>query len=281
MNWVSSFRGHGVVLVTAFLIGGASGAAAERDWSSFQNGGRMSLEDQATPGDWKLAGEIAWTADLTGYGQSCPVVWGDRVYVTSVEGPQKETYLVTAYSLADGKQLWQHKTKNASPHENSNYVSRAAPTPAADASGLVCFFEGGNLLGLTHEGDVRWEMNLVEKYGDIGARHGLAASVEQDEQSAYIWVERSEEPYILSLDKQTGEMNWKVAGLGVTSWASPRLVPVDGGQQLVLSGVGMLVGLDPTTGERLWTFEGISGNSTPTDSVGGGAVFDWGDGGPR
>jgi len=233
-------------------------------WASFQNGGRVSLQNTSTPGTSGANNEIVWTAELRGYGQSSPVVWDGQVYVTSVEGSNKETYHVTAYGLQSGKQLWQHDVQNASPKKNNNYVSRAAPTPAADQHGLVCYFEGGNLVALKHEGELRWERNLVEEYGDVGARHGLAASIEQDETSAYIWIERSKDPYVLSIDKQTGETNWKAEGLGVTSWSSPRMVPVDDTSHLVLSGTGILAGLEPQTGKRLWSLEGITGNSTPT-----------------
>jgi outer membrane protein assembly factor BamB len=233
------------------------------NWPAFQNAGEMSLTS-ATVHAGMLESEPAWSADITGYGQSSPVFWGEHIYVTSVEGDQKQSCHVTAYRLSDGERLWQHSLPNASPAENSNYVSKAAPTPAADADGVICFFEGGNVAALTHAGEVRWERDLVADYGEIAARHGLSASVEQDETSVYVWVERATEPYVLSLDKQTGRTNWKVPGLGATSWASPRLVPVAGGRHLVLSGIGSLVGLDPATGERLWVFDQINGNSTPT-----------------
>jgi len=249
------------LFVIAVLAGPIALKGAEANWASFQNGGHVSLAE----GDWTLDEKVAWSAPLIGYGQSSPVIWNERVYVTSVEGPEKETYHVTAYSLADGTQIWSHKLANASPRESNNYVSRAAPTPAADADGLICFFEGGNLIALTHDGQPRWEKNLVELYGKLDSRHGLAASVEQDDSQAYIWVERSEDPFVLALDKKSGEIRWKVKGLGATSWASPRLIPVTSEQRhLALSGSGHLVGLDPRNGEQLWSVQDISGNSTPT-----------------
>ena len=207
---------HGLFVI-AVLAGPIALQGAEANWASFQNGGHVSLAE----GDWTLDEQVAWTVPLIGYGQSSPVIWKDRVYVTSVEGPEKETYHITAYSLADGNQLWSYKLANASPRESSNYVSRAAPTPAADANGLICFFEGGNLIALTHDGQPRWEKNLVELYGKLDSRHGLAASVEQDDSQAYIWVERSEDPFVLALDKKSGEIRWKVKGLGATSLVQP------------------------------------------------------------
>ena len=242
--------------LTAF----ASSVAAIDSWPSFQNGGQVSADATAPAADAILR----WTVELTGYGQSTPVVWHDHIYVTSIEGANKDTCHVTAYALADGSQLWRHSVANATPQENNNYVSRAAPSPAADDAGVVCLFEGGNLVALTHDGKVRWERNLVEDYGAVAARHGLSSSVEQSADDVFIWMERSEEPYVLCLSKTSGETKWKVAGVGATSWASPRLVPVNGGQQLVLSASGFLVGLDPTDGRQLWKLDGITGNSTPT-----------------
>jgi outer membrane protein assembly factor BamB len=238
----------------------ASTLHAGENWSSFQNGGVVSAADG--PEFSELA--VNWSIDLVGEGQSSPIVWGDHIYVTSVVGPNKETYHVTAYQLSDGAFLWDHELANASPIENSDYVSKAAPTPAADEQGLICFFEGGNVIALTHDGDVRWERNLVAEYGPVESRHGLSASVEQSDTAAFIWVERATDPYVLALDKATGEPLWKIPGLGTTSWSSPRMLAVEGGEHLLLSGVGTIIGVDPATGERLWEMTGIIGNSTPT-----------------
>ena len=134
----------------------------------------------------------------------------------------------------------------------------------ADADGVICFFEGGNIVALTHDGQPRWEKNLVEDYGRVDSRHGLSSSPEQNEDSVFIWVERSEDPYVLCLAKQTGDVQWKANGLGATSWASLRLVPVGNSNHLVLSAIGRLAGIDPADGKQLWQFDDISGNSTPT-----------------
>lgn len=232
--------------------------------TSFQNGGVTSTATELTD-RVDLNFETSWEIALEGYGQSCPVIWKDVVYVTSVSGDNKEVYHIAAYRLENGKKLWQHDLKNASPQESTQYVSKAAPTPAVDRSGVCAFFEGGNLIKLGHDGSVIWEKNLVELYGSIESRHGLGASIEQDESSIFVWVERSDDPYLLAIDKQTGSIRWKSPGAGATSWASPRLVPIsDSETHLVLSAIGSLTGVDPATGKQLWKFEGISGNSTPT-----------------
>lgn len=259
MRRVRTPRSKATGWLLGMLLLTASAQAGDR-WPTFQNGGQVSFAEAEVGGD----GETAWSVEIVGYGQSSPVVWDGRAYVTSVSGANQEKYHVSAYRLTDGEKLWQHDVPNPTPRENNNYVSKAASTPAADHDGVICFLEGGNLLAFTHDGDVRWERNLVDDYGPIESNHGLAASVEQSEETAFVWVERDEEPYLLAVAKRTGETRWKVPGIGATSWASPRLIPVADGRHLVLSGIGKLVGLDPENGQELWTLDGISGNSVPT-----------------
>ena len=255
------------------LLFGLPAVSGAGNWPQFQGPVPADVDLSRFPLKWSPEENMQWTAEIAGYGQSSPVTWGERVFITSISGPKKEHCHIAAFDLKAGKKLWQHDLESATQGENSNYVSKAAPTPVADAAGLVCFFEGGNLLALTHDGQVRWERNLVTQFGPIESRHGLSASLEQSDDRVFVWVERSKDPYVLAIEKASGKEIWKSAGLGVTSWASPRLVPLQSGQHLVLSGIGALAGLDPMTGRQLWRFEGIKGNSTPTPAPIGGGRF--------
>jgi outer membrane protein assembly factor BamB len=249
------------IAITLFSL---SVSALANGWAGFQGPVPEGTNVEAIPMTWSPEAGLLWKVEITGYGQSSPVTWGDRAYVTSISGPKKEHCHVTAFDLESGKVLWKHDLEAATQTESSNYVSKAAPTPVVDAEGVICFFEGGNLLALNHEGQVRWQRNLIEEFGPIESRHGLAASLEQSDSHVFVWVERQAEPYVLGVNKATGRDDWKVAGLGVTSWASPRLIPVKDHKHLVLSGIGRITGLDPLTGKSLWTFTEIKGNSTPT-----------------
>ncbi len=233
------------------------------DWSSFQNGGRTTAA-ALLPTEWSPDEKVAWSVPIPGYGQSSPVVAGDNIYCTSVSGENKEILHVTCFAADLGQQLWKYDLRNSSPEKNSSYVSRAAPTPVCDDTGVIAFFEGGNVVALDDSGKLRWQRDLVADYGPIKARHGLGASVEQSDSSVFVWVERQNEPYLLCLSKKSGETIWKVDGVGSTSWSSPRLVPVGASSHLVVSASGKLAGHDPVTGRRLWSFDDISGNTTPT-----------------
>ena len=250
-------------LTFAFLLLPILGSA-EENWTSFQNGGDLSFSAEKNF-ELNVSTPRKWQVELDGYGQSSPVKFGDSLYVTFVSGKNKEQLHTWAISFESGEVIWKREAKNSTPEKNNSYVSRAAPSPACDADGVIAFFEGGNVVAYSPTGDLRWERDLVADYGEIKARHGLASSLEQNEDGVFVWVERESGPYVLRLSKDTGQTVWKSEGLGVTTWSSPRLIPLRGGDnQLVLSGIGKVAGIDPKSGERKWTFDKIANNSTPT-----------------
>jgi outer membrane protein assembly factor BamB len=260
-------------LILVLLAAASLTDARAGEWKGFQNGGLPIVPDASYATRWSPESGITWQQPLAGYGQSTPVVMGNRIFVTSVSGDLKENLHVQVFDLKTGESLWNFDAKNSSPVKSTNYVSKAAPTPVCDGNGVIALFEGGNIVALSTDGTRRWERDLVTDYGPVESRHGLSSSLEQTEQLVFVWIERSEQPYVLALSKKTGETIWKADGLGVTSWSSPRLVPVGDASHLVLSGVGKLAGFDPSTGKRLWELDGISGNSTPTPVPLGGGRF--------
>lgn len=233
-------------------------------WSEFQNGGKTISPSLELPLHWTPETNVAWTAKVPGYGQSAPVVAHDQIVVTSTSGANKDHYHLVSYAVGSGEKNWQVDLKNPSPFENTPMVSRAAPSAIATSDGFIAFFEGGVVVSVSAAGERQWELDLVEKFGAIEARHGLAASLEQDDQCIFVWVERGEDPYVLALNKASGDVVWKVPGLGTTSWASPRLISVHHEPQLVCSGSGKIVGLDPSSGARMWEFTDIANNSSCT-----------------
>lgn len=245
---------------------------ADPGWTAFQNGGQLTFS--TLPDAWDADGKnIAWKISIDGYGQSSPVVFRDQVFLTFTSGPNKEKCHVAAYGLKDGSKQWQQDFANPTPEESNNYISRAAPTPVVDARGLVVGFEGGLVIALSHDGTTRWQKNLVELYGPIKARHGLAASLEQDDEHLFAWVEREGDPYVIALRKDSGELLWKTDGVGATSWSSPRLITVGGNAHLVCSASGRVAGYDAKTGNKLWEFTDIANNTTCTPIPVGDGLF--------
>ncbi len=260
-----------LLAVTALAASTCAEEPAET-WTNFQNGGQSTAT--TLPTTWSAdSSTLAWQADVTGYGQSSPVVLDAKIFLTSTSGPMKEKFHVSAFGLADGKQLWKTDFENPTPEENSSYVSRAAPSATVDSNAVYVLNEGGVLASMDHEGNIRWQRNLVADYGAIKARHGLASSLEQDAKHLFVWIERGEDPYLMAVDKASGETKWKVAGLGSTTWGSPRLIQVGDTQQLVCSASGKLVGFNPATGDRHWELTDIVNNTSSTPIPAGSGRF--------
>ncbi len=157
----------------ASLALAASGGADT--WPGFRGDGTGVTTARGLPLTWSPTENAGWRAALPGYGQSSPVVWKGRVYVTAVDGPEKERCLVVALDAATGKAVWTKTLAAARPGKNNPMMSRAGPTPVVDADGVYALFESGDLVALTHTGEERWRRDLVKAHGEWKNNHGSAA----------------------------------------------------------------------------------------------------------
>ena len=246
---------------------GAEVAEANRNWASFLGGGHASSSDGELPIHWSPEQNIAWKTPLVGHGQSSPVVWDEQVYVTTVDGPNKEKQLVHCLNRGSGEILWTHEVANSNPVKNTFYVSRAAPTPVADADGVFVFFEGGDCVRLNHSGAEQWKRNLAEDYGPFVAEFGLGASPCQSKEAVFVLLEHSGPGNLVALDKASGATRWHAPRPAGNSWSSPATFEIDGVEQIVVSSNGTVRGYDSADGNVLWELEGLQGNTnvTPID----------------
>lgn len=236
-------------------------AAPPDAWPSFLGQGASKIDPATIPLTWSPTENIAWQAKLPGKGQSSPVIWNDRVFVTAIEGSMKDKCHLVALSLADGRELWR-QTVAASQTVRSNYFqSRSAPTPAVDADRAYAFFETGNVVAVDHSGKLLWQRMLTEDYGAFESTIGLASSPILVNDVLAILIDHEGPSYLLGLDAKTGETRWKTERTSRTSYSSPAVVSIAGSPQIVCSSSGSVDGYDPKTGEMLWTFEeNVGGN---------------------
>lgn len=246
--------------------------AADGDrWPGFLGDGASQVDPASIPLEWSTEKNLAWTATVKGYGQSSPVIWGKQVIVTSVEGAMKENLHVTSFDLATGEQVWERVTKSNYLEKNSVYVSRAAPTPLVDETHVFAYFESGDVLALTHAGKPVWKKSLTAKYGAPQNRFGVSGSPVQVDDRIIVLVDDPGAAYLVALDKKSGDVLWKKDRTSRTSWSSPGVIRVDGQAQVVCSSAGSVDGYDPKTGEQLWSFADVGGNTatSPIDLGGG------------
>ena len=160
-------------------------------WPAFRGAGSSTSLAENLPLKWSERDGVAWTTKLPGAGQSSPVIWRDRVFVTTAVGGNKETSSVVCVVLSSGRVLWRKDFESSQPAKVNGYISQAAPTPAVDAQRIYAFFETGNLVALDHDGRVTWQRSLTDDYGKFLGNHGLGSSIVLTDDAVIVLVDHA------------------------------------------------------------------------------------------
>ncbi|MEM9345803.1 MAG: PQQ-binding-like beta-propeller repeat protein [Planctomycetota bacterium] len=241
-------------------------------WPGFRGDGASHTTAANLPTQWS-DNSLAWRITLPGYGQSSPVVYDGRVYITSVEGDNKEQNTAACYDLATGEVRWIKRFDSSCPQERTMMVSQAAPTGCADEAGFYAFFESGDLVAFDHDGNTRWTRSILDQYGRQEQGHGLGSSLAQTEDAIIVLVAHRGPSYLLAIDKKTGKNNWKTDREAGTSWASPIVVDAPGGheqphgQRIVTSISPLVESFDAETGKRVWRVGSVEKNFVPSPTI--------------
>lgn len=266
---MSEVRSNGVIernfpMLSSLILIAASFFAEQPAWPGFLGAGASEIDPASIPLKWSPTENVAWDASLPGHGQSSPLIWGEKVFVTTVEGDNKEICHTICLSLNDGSILWDHKHTSTAPDPNSVYISRAATTPVVDGQHVFAFFECGDLIALSHDGKEVWTKSLSKEYGKFLNKFGLSSSPVQTEASVIVLIDDEGPSYLVALSKSDGSILWKTDRTSRTSWSSPAILPIDGKPQVIVSSAGSVDGYDPASGKLLWTLTDVGGNTGTT-----------------
>ena len=248
----------------SFLAAALAGPYQATQWPGFRGRGSSRAAGDSYPVEWSPDKNLAWETPLPGYGQSSPVVYGSRVFLTTLEGPYKETLSVLSLSLETGDLLWRRDFSSTQRIEVHDMVSRAAPTPAVDADAVYVFFETGEFLGLSHTGELRWQRSLVKEYGEFRGRHGLGSSLRLSRSGVLVLVAHDGLSFLLSADKVTGENLWMTERPPGIAWSTPAVCQHQGEEIVLVSGGDGLNAYRGHDGQRIWGLGGIEGNRIPS-----------------
>ena len=238
-----------------------------QNWPGFRGTGDSRTDARQLPLHWSATKGVVWQTDLTGYGQSSPVVWRDRIFLTSVQGPNKEKLWASCYDLKTGRALWHRGAAATFTQKDEDIVSKAAPTPVVDSQRVYFFFESGDLLVFDHQGKAHWQRKLAAEYGGYKAKFGLGSSLAQTDSAIIVLVVHGGASYLLAVDKQTGQNRWKAPLKSGESWSTPLVTNVNGQPLLLVSLEGGITAFNPQTGQVVWTVEGLKGNGVPSPTL--------------
>ncbi|MFA6239317.1 MAG: PQQ-binding-like beta-propeller repeat protein [Candidatus Hydrogenedentales bacterium] len=256
----------------------AASAEAGNNWPQFRGpGGRGISESSALPEQWSATENVAWKTDIPGRGWSSPIVWGNRVFLTTVvsegeiEAPKKGLYfggerkdipdvarkwMVYCLDLEGGQILWErqvHEGKPAMPiHIKNSYASE---TPVTDGERVYVYFGNLGLWCFDFEGNQIWTKALEPRQTRFG--WGTAASPVLHKDRLYIVNDNEEDSYLLALDKLTGNEVWRVARDEKSNWSTPYVWETDKRTEIVTPGSGLVRSYD-LDGNVLWSLKGMS-----------------------
>ena len=255
-------------------------AAADGNWPQFRGPSASGIGDGGHPPvQWDAAKgtNIVWTAEIPGLANSSPVVWGDRIYVTTaVSSDAKQTFRTGLYGDTDsagdrsphqwkvlaldkktGKIVWEQTPYQGTPKTKRHpKSSQASPTPATDGKVVVAYFGSEGIVAYSSEGKLLWKKDLgLQNAGwffDPDSEWGAASSPVIYKNSVIVQCDRQKDSFIAALDLKDGKELWRTARAEIPAWGTPTIVAGEGRTELVTNGTKAIRGYDADTGKELW-----------------------------
>jgi len=284
------------VLLLALVAQADSSRNSDDNWPQWRGPlgtGVAPHADPPTKWDEGDGTNIRWKTAIPGRGHSTPVVWGERVFLTTAIPygdalpPRPSTapgnhdnlpvthhhrFVALAFDRANGKVLWQRTLSEALPREQGHRTgSLASSSPVTDGEHVIAMFGSFGLYCLDVQGNLIWktDFGLLQSLhghgeGSSPALHGKTLIVNCDHEGG---------SFVVALDKSTGRKLWKVERNEVTSWATPIVVVHGGKPQVIISGTSRIRGYELYTGKVLWECGGLSANVVASPVAGEGMVF--------
>ena len=250
----------------------------QENWPAFRGADSRGVsENPDLPDTWSDTENVAWKTDIPGRGWSSPVVWGHRVFLTTVvnlgetERPKKGLYFggnrlkipdtdhlwkVLCLDLDSGKILWDKEVHRGKPRSSIHLKnSYASETPVTDGKHLFCFFGGQGLYALDLDGNLIWTHEVPAYKTRFG--WGTASSPVLHQDHLYLVNDNEESSSLTALAKATGKEVWKTPREEKSNWSNPYIWQNEEGTEIIVPGSGRTVSYN-LSGKALWSFKGMS-----------------------
>jgi outer membrane protein assembly factor BamB len=265
---------------------------ADGDWARWRGPNDDGMARGDAPMLWSDNKNIAWRAAIPGRGHSSPVIWGDRIFLTTAiptasqadarprEGRGtggaaahvEHKFVVLCLDRHTGKTVWERTARVATPHEGYHfrYGSFASNTPVIDGKHLYVSFGSRGVYCYTLDGRLVWEKPFPPMRMRLG--YGEGAPVVVDGDTLYLKFDQEQDSYMVALDKRNGKELWRVQRDELSTWSPPLVVTHNGRKQVVVGG-RRARSYDPATGKLIWECAGLGTNSIPAPVIFGGIVY--------
>jgi outer membrane protein assembly factor BamB len=282
-----------LMLVSGMFIG-------DDDWPRWRGPNNDGMARGDVPLEWSSTKNVAWKVPVPGRGFSSPVVWGDKIFITTAvptsppppaapqaegdeprrRGPgggagggQEHKFLVLCINRITGKQVWERVATVATPHEgyHRQYGSFASNTPVTDGRYVFAFFGSRGLYTYDVNGKLIWKKDFPPMRMRLQFGEGVAPVL--DGNTLYLKFDQENGSYMVALDKRNGKELWRVTRDEGSSWSPPLVVTHKGRKQLIVSASKKVRSYDPANGKVIWECSGLGSNVIPAPVVAGELVI--------
>jgi outer membrane protein assembly factor BamB len=267
-------------------------APEKGSWPSFRGPNASGVADgQALPERWdaKTGENVLWRTPIPGLAHSSPVVWGDRVFVTSAissranatfkpglygdgdasDDASPHKWVLYAIDKRTGKIAWERTAASGEPRNKRHIKSTyASASPATDGRIVVAWFGSQGVHAYDVNGTPLWQVDLGRV--DMGA-YDIPSFEWGPASSPIVWnglvllqCDTQSDSFLIALDAATGKTVWKTDRQELPSWGTPTVITTEKGDELVTNASNFIRGYDPRTGKELWRLGGSSKITAPT-----------------
>ncbi|MGI9471406.1 MAG: PQQ-binding-like beta-propeller repeat protein [Rubripirellula sp.] len=244
-----------------------TGECLSDNWGSWRGPTRNGISmETGLPTEWSPGKNVAWRVDLPGPAGATPVVWGDQIFLTTIEG---ESLLLLCFGR-DGKEQWRREVGKGNKDARGDEGNSASPSPITDGKHVWSFMGTGDLACFTVSGDPVWRADLQERYGEFDIAFGMSATPVLHDGRLFVQLihgdgkPETQEAIVVAMDAKTGDHLWKVDRVtgaereNEHSYASPILYDYGDTTLLITHGADYTVAYSPADGKEIWRLGGLN-----------------------
>jgi outer membrane protein assembly factor BamB len=220
------------------------------------------------PDTWSATQNVAWRTAVPGRGNSSPIVWADRIFLTTAHDGGRRLSLL-AFRRSDGAQVWETVAPSgraAFAHEKNGYASA---TPATDGERIYASFGSRGLIAVDLNGKLVWRQDLAQS----DPYHGHAGSPLLYRDRVIVYHDQYGAAFVAAFDARSGKPLWRTTRDASVGWGTPIALRAGDHDEIIVSSQSRVCAYDPGTGRELWTCGGSTYEVVPTPVVGHGMVF--------
>jgi len=223
------------------------------DWHQWRGPHQNGVVEGDFPTQWGEDENIVWKVQLPGWGTSTPAIWGEQIFVTTKIDEDNGLICLDR----GGEEQWRVTLGTAASNRNRK-ASAANPSPITDGKYVYAYYKSGDLACVDFDGNIVWQTNLQEEYGEDRLNWDLGTSPVLTSNGVVVAVMHQGPSYVVALDRATGDLLWRQQrDLGAPaesrdSYTTPLVVDRDGQETILILGADHVTAHVAETGAELW-----------------------------